>query len=131
MSDHSSPTYFANVAADTERLLRDGDAEVSALTGGAADQTVSARVAQDARHGRTWARWFCGGLSLLVQPGHCAAMRSGAPTPWWVYPRAAVCFAVIVVALHPTWRWIEWWGRAMLLNTSVGVLMLVKEKRRP
>lgn len=124
--DETPGQYAANVTTDTAALLRDADAEVSALTGGAADQTVSARVAADAQRGAWWARWFCAALSLLVQPGHCQAMRAAAPVPWWAYPRAGLCFGALGVAMDPRWHIIAWWGAAMLLNAAIGVRMLIR-----
>ena len=121
-------TYIANVATDAERIARDGDALANALAGGAADETVSVRVAQDARR-HAWARWGCAALSLLVQPDHCAAVRRPDPLPGWVYARAAVCFAVLAVAAHPTSRFVCWWGAAMALNAAAGMAMLLKKKR--
>ena len=86
--------YAGNVEVDTEQLARDVDAEISALTGGPANQTVSVRVALAARRGEKWACWFCAVLSVLVQRGHCAAVLTPAPLPWWVYFRAALAFAL-------------------------------------
>ncbi len=120
-------TYLSNVAADAESLARDGDALVNAIVGGPADETVSVRASNDARSGWRLARWFCAALSLLVQPDHCAAVRRPDPLPWWVYVRAAVCFAGIAVAMHPTWRWIAWWGAAMAVNAAVGVAMMLRD----
>lgn len=133
MNDHSSSTYISNVATDTERLLRDADAEVSALTGGAADQTVSDRAAVADHKRRWWAEAFCGFLSVTVQPHHCEVTLAGAPVLWWVYPRALVCFLFFLIGVP--WFAVTlragvayWWGAAMLLNAAVGVAMLMKEK---
>ncbi len=91
--------YAGAVGADTEQLARDGDALVSALTGGPANETVSVRVALAARRGERWACWFCTALSMLVQPRHCDVVLTPAPLPWWVYARAAVVFALVLVGL--------------------------------
>lgn len=123
----SPDQYAENVAADTEPLLRDADAEVSALTGGAANQTVSARVAAAAERREWWAVAFCGVLSVCVQRDHCAAMASPAPSPWFVYPRALFCFLSVPFVL---WALCDWrpallgaWACAMAANIVGGMLL--------
>ncbi|MDA8251087.1 MAG: hypothetical protein M0Z28_18215 [Rhodospirillales bacterium] len=120
--------YLANVGTDAEALARDGDALVSALTGGAANQTVSDRVALAERRGAWWARWFCAVLSLAVQPDHCGAMFRRAPVPWWAYPRAAFCFAFVLVGLPwmllaPSAALCGGWIGLMAVNLAWGALL--------
>lgn len=88
--------YAANVATDTETLAADIDAEISALTGGVANQTVSMRVALAAKLGKRWAIAFCAFLSAAVQCDHCQVTLDGGLIPWWAFVRAAICFAVVI-----------------------------------
>lgn len=105
------------------------DEEIDALAGGPLNTTVSLRAAIAQRQGRQWGCVLCWFLDWAVQPGHCAAQFTPGRSPWWVGVRAGACFCGLLVALHPTWRWVAWWLAAMALNAAVGVAMLVKGKR--
>lgn len=125
-------SYLGNVWTDLKNLLRDEDALVSAATGGDPDQTVSDRVAIDAKVKREgWACVFCRFLDLFCQRGHCDAMlaKPALPSPWYVYPRAAICFSVIGVVpwalIARDWRIGAAWVLAMLLNFLWGVVAKV------
>lgn len=96
MTGNPLDQYAENVGKDTEALARDMDAEISAITGGVANQTVSMRVALAAQRGERWAIAFCQFLSVAVQCDHCRVTLDGGPMPWWVFVRAAIWFAVAI-----------------------------------
>jgi hypothetical protein len=91
------------------------DEEINALAGGLPNQTVSLRCAVANRQGKRWARVMCWFLSWAVQRDHCELQFTNAPSPWWVYVRAGICFAVAI-------RTIVWAARWLILALSVLVL---------
>ena len=82
-----------------ERCGQEFDVAISVLTGGPLGETVSRRCALAALQGQRWAVVMCAVLSWVVQPHHCAATLSTAPSPWFVYLRAGIAFAVAIGAV--------------------------------
>jgi hypothetical protein len=77
-----------------ERCGIEFDVAVNVLTGGQLGQTVSLRVAEAERAGKLWGCLFCQFLSEAVQKDHCALQFTNKPSPWTVYVRAGIAFAV-------------------------------------
>jgi hypothetical protein len=98
-------TRLDQISEAAETLLRDGDVlvnEIAPIPGAKPNQTVSDHDAEEAAAGRTWAVWLCAFLSWAVEKDHCAATRRGDPTPWTVYPRALLWFAILL-PISPIW----------------------------
>lgn len=77
-----------------ERCGIEFDTAVNVLTGGKLGQTVSLRVAEAQRAGKLYGCLFCWFLNWAVQENHCALQFTTKPSPWTVYVRAGIAFAV-------------------------------------
>jgi hypothetical protein len=77
-----------------ERCGIEFDTAVNVLTGGNLGQTVSLRVAEAQRAGKLYGCVFCWFLNWAVQPNHCQLQFTTKPSPWTVYVRAGIAFAV-------------------------------------
>ena len=77
-----------------ERCGIEFDTAINVLTGGQLGQTVSLRVAEAERAGKEWGCLFCWFLDWAVQRNHCALQFSKTPSPWTVYVRAGIAFAI-------------------------------------
>ena len=100
-----------------ERCGQEFDVAIGVLCGGPLGMTVSMRAALAAEQGKRWAVWLCAVLSVLVQPHHCSDTLSPTPSPWFVYVRAGIAFAVAIGAIGA----MAWAALHIILNL-VGAL---------
>ena len=100
-----------------ERCGQEFDIACNVLLGGDLGMTVSMRCALAALAGKHWAVVARAVLSRIVQRNHCTATLSSTPSPWFVYLRAGIAFAVAIAAVGAmVWALVE------LLIRLLGVL---------
>ena len=97
--------WLTNVETQIETDARDADCTADVLTGGPAGETVSVRAALSRNAGEWQGCLMCWFLNWAVQRGHCDKVLTDAPTPWWVYPRAALTFVAAAGAFGALIRW--------------------------
>ncbi len=109
MSDYATKlqTQINDDLKDAAAVARDADVTIGvAALDNPVGETVSMRAALGQKAGIWYWCVFCRVLSVLVQKGHCDAVLTNAPTPWWVYVRAGAAFLAVPLILAGLLWWL-------------------------